>query len=392
MSCANQQNEGLKEGRWLAQLEAMNKQVLPFNFELKKGESGYVIDIYNAGETIHVDEIEINNDSIKIKMPAFEGYISGRFSDSAISGEFIKESLDRIVPFYAVFGDSTRFRNSANARLNVSGIWETKFSPDTEDEYLAKGIFSQEKNKVSGTFRTTTGDYRYLEGIVDGDSLRLSTFDGAHAFLFTAQVTDSSLNGIFYSGNHFKEPFIANRNEEFELADEESLTFLKEGYEELQFSFPNTDDILISLEDPRFKEKVVVIQIMGTWCPNCLDETRFLSEYIKTKKRDNFEVIALAFEYAKTKDLAFNRIERLKSSVGVPYPVLLAQYGSSNKIKANEKLPMLNHILSYPTTIFIDKKGKVRKIHTGFNGPATGNKYIDFKEDFDQYIELLLNE
>ena len=377
---------------WLAQLEAMDNELLPFNFNLKKSESGYIIDVYNAGETVRVDEIEIRNDSIKIKMPAFEGYISGIFNDSVIKGRFIIESLDRIVPFYAVYGDSIRFHSSANARVDVSGIWETKFSPNSEDEYLAKGIFSQQINQVSGTFRTNTGDYRYLEGIVDGDSLRLSTFDGAHAFLFTAKVTDSTLNGTFYSGNHFKEPFIGRRNEGFQLADEESLTFMKEGYDKLQFSFPNTEDILISLEDSRFKEKVVVVQIMGTWCPNCLDETRFLSDYVKTKKPDNFEVVALAFEYAKTKELAFKGIERLKNRVGVTYPILLAQYASSSKTKANEKLPMLNHIISYPTTIFIDKKGKVRKIHTGFNGPATGQKYIDFKEDFDQYIELLLSE
>jgi len=392
VSCNNQQSELLREGMWLAQLEAMDNELLPFNFNLKKSESGYIIDVYNAGETVRVDEIEIRNDSIKIKMPAFEGYISGIFNDSVIKGRFIIESLDRIVPFYAVYGDSIRFHSSANARVDVSGIWETKFSPDSEDEYLAKGIFSQQINKVSGTFRTNTGDYRYLEGIVDGDSLRLSTFDGAHAFLFTAKVTDSTLNGTFYSGNHFKEPFIGRRNEGFQLADEESLTFMKEGYDKLQFSFPNTEDILISLEDSRFKEKVVVVQIMGTWCPNCLDETRFLSDYVKTKKPDNFEVVALAFEYAKTKELAFKGIERLKNRVGVTYPILLAQYASSSKTKANEKLPMLNHIISYPTTIFIDKKGKVRKIHTGFNGPATGQKYIDFKEDFDQYIELLLSE
>ena len=156
MSCDEKKNEQLREGRWLARLELMDKEILPFNFDLIKEESGYTINIYNAGETIHVDEIDIDNDSIKIKMPAFEGYISGTFSDSSINGEFIKESLDRVVPFYAVFGDSTRFRSSDNARFDVSGIWETKFSPDTEEEYLAKGIFSQEKNKVSGTFRTNT--------------------------------------------------------------------------------------------------------------------------------------------------------------------------------------------------------------------------------------------
>ncbi|MGB5228831.1 MAG: TlpA disulfide reductase family protein [Eudoraea sp.] len=392
MSCSTKETKPLKEGIWLAQLEVMDKELLPFNFNLKKIESGYIMDVYNAAETIRVDEIDIYNDSIKIQMPSFEGYISGTFNDSVINGKFIKESLDRIVPFHAEFGDSIRFHSSANTTVDVSGIWETKFSPDSEDEYFAKGIFEQHRNKVSGTFRTNTGDYRYLEGILDGDSLKLSTFDGAHAFLFTAKATDSSLNGTFYSGNHFKEPFIAYRNESFELADEESLTFLNEGYEELQFSFPNSEGTFISLKDSRFKDKVVVVQIMGTWCPNCLDETKFLSDYVKTKKQGNFEVVALAFEYAKTRDLAFKSIERLKSRVGVPYPILLAQYASSSKSKANEKLPMLNHVLSYPTTIFIDKKGKVRKIHTGFNGPATGQKYIDFKKEFDQYIELLLGE
>jgi len=53
---------------------------------------------------------------------------------------------------------------------------------------------------------------------------------------------------------------------------------------------------------------------------------------------------------------------------------------------------MLNKVVSYPTTIFIDKKGKVRKIHTGFNGPATGDKYIAFKEDFESFVEMLLGE
>jgi hypothetical protein len=102
--------------------------------------------------------------------------------------------------------------------------------------------------------------------------------------------------------------------------------------------------------------------------------------------------VALAFEYAKTEAEAFESITRLKNEVGINYPILLAQYGSSSKLKAEEKLPMLNHVLSYPTTIFIDKKGKVRKIHTGFNGPATGEKYSDFKVEFNDFINELLAE
>mgnify|MGYP003652441515 CR=1 FL=1 len=139
---------------------------------------------------------------------------------------------------------------------------------------------------------------------------------------------------------------------------------------------------MISLTDDRFKNKPVVIQIMGSWCPNCLDETKFLVDFNKNNKDLNIEMVALAFEYAKTKDKAFKSIERLKDRIGVPYSILLAQ----------EKLPMLNHVLSYPTTIFIDKKGMVRKIKTGFNGPATGDKFVQFKKEFKAFVTELANE
>ena len=170
------------------------------------------------------------------------------------------------------------------------------------------------------------------------------------------------------------------------------MTILKEGFERFDFSFPDTNGNLVSLQDEQFKDEVVLVQIMGTWCPNCLDETKFYTKYFNENKNDDLEIVALAFEYAPTKEKAIASINRLINSAGVPYPILLAQYGSSSKSKANEKLPMLNHILSYPTTVFIDKKGKVRKIHTGFNGPATGEKYDEFVVEFENFVSQLLNE
>ena len=276
-----------------------------------------------------------------------------------IKGSFIKESLSRVVPFQAYFGKRNRFETKAPPTVNISGIWETYFDINTSDEYPAKGIFTQDENIVRGTFRTKTGDYRYLEGVVDGDSLKLSTFDGAHVFLFKAQVTDSTLVGRFFSGNHSIEDFMAARNEVFELPDANSLTFLREGYDKFDFSFPNENGQLVSLSDAQFQNKPVLIQIMGTWCPNCLDETRFYIDFFKDNPDLDMELVALAFEYAKTKEKAFEGIRRLRERVGADYPILLAQYGTSNKQKANEKLPMLNHILSYPTTIYIDRDGEV---------------------------------
>tara|TARA_R110002049_G_scaffold152768_1_gene316884 strand:+ start:713 stop:1894 length:1182 start_codon:yes stop_codon:yes gene_type:complete len=390
-SCAEENKiQNLKNGTYRAILEVQDNEGLPFNFEVISPTG---LKIFNAEEVIEVDEVEYRNDSIFISTPVFEGYIAATFEGDNLRGSFIKESLDRVVPFSAEYNNDNRFEIKSKATQNASGIWETVFSKGiTDDEYIAKGIFKQNGNIVTGTFRTTTGDYRYLEGVMDGDTMKLSTFDGAHAFLFTAKVSDSTMEGNFYSGNHWKEPFIAKRNDAYELPSANDLTFLKEGYDSIDFVFPNTSDELISIKDDRFKDKVVIVQIMGTWCPNCLDESKYYAEFYKNNRDQNIEIVALAFEYAKTKEIALSRIDRLQTKIGIDYPVLLAQYGTSDKAKAQEKLPMLNSVLSYPTSIFIDKTGKVRKIHTGFNGPATGEKYVEFKKEFEEFVDLLLSE
>ncbi len=379
----------LKPGTYRAVLQVQDNKELPFIFEV---ETDSTLTIFNAEEKIFVDEIEYRNDSIFIKLPFYEGYIAAIFESGNLKGNFIKESLDRIVPFYTE-KNKERFLVTSEPSQNMTGNWEMIFSQNIEeDEYIAKGVFSQDGNKITGTIRTKTGDYRFLEGVMDGNQMKLSAFDGAHAFLFTATVTDSTLQGVFYSGNHFQEPFVAKRNDSFELPNPNTLTFLKKDYDAFAFSFPDVQGDIISLTDERFKNKVVLVQIMGSWCPNCLDESKYYAEFYKNNKDKDFEIVALAFEYAKTKEKAFNSIARMKDRVGIDYPILLAQFGSSNKTKAQEKLPMLNHVLSYPTTIFVDKKGVVRKIHTGFNGPATGDKYVSFQEEFKDFVNQLLKE
>ena len=389
-SCKEKTNtKTLEKGLYRAELKVNDSLNLPFNFEVISENE---LHVFNAEEVIEVKAIEYKNDSVYIQMLVFEGFIVAKIEDESLNGRFVKPSLNRVMEFKAERGND-RFDTVEEPDSNISGNWETIFSPNSEDDkYIAKGIFKQNGNKVTGTFRTTTGDYRYLEGVLNGNQLRLSTFDGAHAFLFNAEVNDNTMAGVFYSGNHWKEPFVAKRNDTFKLPDANQLTYLKEGFDTVAFSFPDEKGNMVSLNDDRFKDKVVLIQIMGTWCPNCLDESKYYSEFYKNNKDQDLEIVALAFEYVKTPEKAFNNIKRLKQDVGIEYPVLLAQHGSASKVKANEKLPMLNHVLSYPTTIFIDKKGDVRKIHTGFNGPATGEKYIEFKNEFEGFVGELLKE
>lgn len=391
LSCKEEKKiNKLEIGTFRAELKVNDTLNLPFNFEVLSENK---LNIFNAEEVIEVDDVIYKNDSVYINMPVFEGFIAAKIVNGKLRGSFKTPSLNRMMSFKAE-KNKTRFKVSKEvSKKSISGNWETVFSPNNEEEtYLAKGIFKQKENVVTGTFRTTTGDYRYLEGVLNGNQLQLSAFDGSHAFMFTATVTDSTMIGMFYSGNHFKEPFVAKRNAIFELPNANSLTFLKEGYDKVEFSFPDENGDTVSLSDNRFKDKVVLVQIMGTWCPNCLDESRYFAEFYKTNKNKDLEIVALAFEYVKTEEAAFNNIAKLKAKTGISYPVLLAQYGSSSKVKANEKLPMLNHVLSYPTTIYIDKFGKVRKIHTGFNGPATGGEFIEFKTELNKFVSELLSE
>ncbi|MEJ6791381.1 MAG: TlpA disulfide reductase family protein [Lacinutrix sp.] len=389
-SCQEKQTqEFLSFDDYRAELQVSDTVFLPFTFKVKDANN---LTVFNAEEQIEVNEIEYRNDSVFIQMPVFEALLAAKIENQTLIGNFIIEGKERIVPFKAE-KNTSRFDVNTKAETDISGNWETIFSPKSEaDKYIAKGVFKQEGNQITGTFLTETGDYRFLEGVVNGNQLKLSTFDGANAFLFTGTVTDSTINGKFYSGNHWKEPFTAKRNENYELPSANELTYLNEGYDSLAFTFPDANGNLVSLTDERFKNKVVLVQIMGTWCPNCLDESKYYTEFYNKKKDKDIEIVALAFEYAKTEEKAFKGIKRLKDRIGINYPILLAQTGTTSKAKAQEKLPMLNHVLSYPTTVFVDKKGKVRKIHTGFNGPATGEKFVEFKTEFTTFIDLLLSE
>jgi len=129
---------------------------------------------------------------------------------------------------------------------------------------------------------------------------------------------------------------------------------------------------------------------MGSWCPNCLDETRYLSTLYDKYNSQGLEVIALAFERTKTEEKAFENLSKLKHKTGAKYTFLLG--GATRADKAAEKLPMLNHIMSYPTAIFIDKNKKVRRIHTGFYGPSTGDFYNDFVKETETLVQELLSE
>ena len=361
------------------------------NFEVLKKDNQYSVVIKNDEEEITLDEVKVTSDSITMFMHIFDTEIHARIGEGQLTGYYVKNyEKDFKLPFTATFGEEHRFVVASNdPEEDFSGKYAVTFVSPT-DTTVAVGIFQQTGNQLTGTFLTPIGDYRYLQGnVVDGEMM-LSTFDGNHAFVFKAKKKDGQLVGDFWSGKDSHETWTATKDETAELPDAEKLTYLKDGYDRIDFSFPDTEGNIVTPNDERFKNKVLILQIFGTWCPNCMDETRFLSQWYNNNKDRDVAILGLAYEAKDDFAYASGRVKKMKSKLNVPYDFVIA--GNKDKKEAAKTLPMLNHVLSFPTTIFIDKNGEVRRIHTGFTGPGTGVFYEEFTQSFNQTMDELLDD
>ncbi len=391
----NNENIG---GYWRCEIKTDGGQLpfeLFFNFNMSNVVQSHYTYAINGKEKLKLDKPFLKNDSLHIPIDMYDAEIVAKVDQGKMNGywhRFIGGTKHIYSPFSAKFGHFERFKKlSTQKPVNINGKWTTTFTTvDGKNVTEAVGVFNQTGSKVTGTFLTTTGDYRFLEGIVDGDSLKMSTFDGTHLYLFLAKKTGNTLNGQFWYNIHSLENWTATLDPNAQLPDLNKLTYLKPGYSKFDFAFPDTEGKIISLDKYSFDNKVKIIQIMGSWCPNCMDESKYLAPwYIKNKNR-GIEIFGLAYE--KSTDLAISgpKIDKMKERFGIKYPVLLA--GSKDAGEAAKSLPMLNNVLGFPTTIIIDKKGVVRQIHTGFSGPGTGKYYNDWIKEFNLIIDKLLVE
>lgn len=391
----------LPNGIWRATLQ-QEGAVLPFNFEVNYADETDTIPTFtliNGEEKILLDNITKTENTFTIPMHIFEGEIVAEWNAATqkLIGKWNRRSFTNAssLDFSATPNTKTRFETNQTAKFDLSGKWETYFLSEG-DSSAALGVFEKIETaavtgNLKGTFLTTTGDYRYLFGSVSNDSLYLSCFDGSHAFLFVAKAeNENTLKGKFWSGKGQPVDFISTRNPDFTLPKADTLTYLKEGYETIAFEFPNLDGKSISLDNPKYDGKVRIVQLLGSWCPNCMDETNFLTQLYSTYNPKGLEIIGLAYEQTEDFEDAKKRLERMKKRLNVDYEILFA--GRADKQFAAETLPMLNHVMSFPTTIFIDKTGKVRKIHTGFSGKGTGEYYDNYVESTTNFVEKLLGE
>ncbi len=388
----SEQENKIQSGDWRFSFQIENEE-LPFNVELLNFESKDPKAIFKNGtERIESTQCKIIGDSIYITLPVFDTELRGRIeSENLITGQWINPSRKNYhIPFVAEYDKEFRFTPTKTSTV-LPKRYHAVFEPNTEDTWNAILILEQKPENVTGTFLTETGDYRFLEGNIMNNKLYLSTFDGSHAFLFTADIQgDSLINGTFLSGTHYKAKWIAKADTAFKLRPPEDLTYLKEDGKHFDFRLPNSNGDTVTWTDLNLDNKVVIVDIMGSWCPNCMDASVALNQLVNKYNSNDIEVLPIAFELTQNLEAARERVFKMQSDLGLDKKFIFG--GHVNKEKAEATFPMLNHIMSYPTLIFIGKNREIKRIYTGFYGPGTGKYYAEFMAETEELLDGLVKE
>jgi thiol-disulfide isomerase/thioredoxin len=388
-----------KSGKWQANIATADNKNIPVYFDFKnEGGAGFKIEIVNGEERIPVENFKFMGDSVSWNMLIFNSSFKLKFTDkyrSKAAGTWYN-NVGAEPKQYAVDAmwkeDLVSLPKAVKAiEDKLTGKWEVLFNTGKEDAYPAVGIFKQSNEKLTGTFRTETGDYRYLSGFYSGkETFYLSCFDGSHAYLFEGKLMGDSIKGMFYfpSGS---ETWEGRREESANINSAYEMTKLKSSKDkELNFEFKNLAGKKTGINAPKYLNKPVIIQLMGSWCPNCIDETKYLVDLHSRYTKKGMEIIAVSFEKTTDFKKVQEHLTKLKTKLGIKYEILITEL--TGKDAASEAFPTLTGIKAFPTTIYLNAKHQVVKIHTGFNGPATGEKYEEFKAETESLINELITE
>jgi len=239
-----------------------------------------------------------------------------------------------------------------------------------------------------GTVLSNSGDYGAFWGEVSGGHVTLGHFDGSFVYMLTGELVGDTLRGVFHAGLRSQTPFIATRGGGTDPLKPPTEVTKADTSAPFRFAFPDLSGVTVTNEDPRFRGKVVLVDVFGTWCPNCHDAAPTLVDLYREFHDRGFEIVSLAYEVSGDTAVDGQLVRRFRDKFGIPWPILLAGVNDTELTAAT--LPQLQGFTAYPTLIFLDRSGRVRIIHAGFYGPATGAQYTKLRHDLITYVEQLL--
>jgi thiol-disulfide isomerase/thioredoxin len=379
------------QGRWRAALDLAGGE-LRFGIRLERRGSGLTGELCNGDACLPFSAVALRGDSLILEMADYAATVSARLAGDSLTGAYrnVGNRGPRVIPFRASRGSWPRRPAPERFLGRWDAMWIRDFDASPRVIELRNGTAGLE-----GTIISNTGDYGHFAGVTEGDSFAIAHFDGSYVYLLTGALgggngAPDTLRGIFHAGPRTQTTWLAVRS-----TGQPHLKAITENTQAdttgpFRFAFPDLDGRLVTERDPRFRGKVVVVDVFGTWCPTCHDAAPELVRLYRRYHARGLEIVGLAYEVSGDTAVDRRQVRRYREKFGIPFTLLLA--GINDTEAAAATLPQLQGFTSFPTTIFLGRDGKVRRIHAGYYGPATGAQHAKQVRAWEAEVERLLAE
>jgi thiol-disulfide isomerase/thioredoxin len=373
-------------GPWRAVLD-LDGGTLGFGLDIEGGAGSLRGRLCNGRECQPLSRVSLRGDTLALEIADYAATITARLTGDSLTGTYrnVGNRGPRIIGFRAARGRWPVTR----APAALVGRWDASLFSDfgTSPRVFE---FRNGPQGLEGTMISNTGDYGHFAGEVKGDSFALAHFDGSFVYLLTGALHGDTLRGVFHAGLRTQTPWIAVRSTGAPHLKSQTEITTADTSAPFRFAFPDLHGRLVSQDDPRFRGKVVVIDIFGTWCPTCHDAAPGLVRLYRKYHARGLEIVGLAYEVTGDSAIDGRQVRRYRDKFGIPFPLLLA--GVNDTDAAAETLPQLHGFTSFPTTVFLGRDGRVRRVRAGFYGPATGAQHQQLLHEMDREVERLLSE
>jgi len=373
-------------GSWRAVLD-LEGGTLPFGLEISAEGGALRGRLCNGRRCEPFAPASMHGDSLTLEITDYAATISARLSGDSLTGAYrnVGNRGPRVIPFRASRGRWP----STPAPSALVGRWDATFFSDFGSSPRVFE-FRNASRGLEGTMISNTGDYGHFAGRVAGDSFALAHFDGSYVYLLTGTRHGDTLRGVFHAGLRTQTSWIAVRSTGLPHLKAPTEITTADTTAPFRFAFPDLDGRLVTERDARFRGKVVLVDIFGTWCPTCHDAAPELVQLYRKYHDRGLEIVGLAYEVTGDSATDGRQVRRYREKFGIPYPLLLAGINQTDAAAAT--LPQLHGFTSFPTTVFLGRDGRVRLVHAGFYGPATGAQHERLVRQFEREVERLLEE
>jgi thiol-disulfide isomerase/thioredoxin len=373
-------------GPWRAVLDLAGG-ALPFALLIEQVGNGWHGKLCNGDDCDQISAVRMKGDSLVLEIADYDATMTALLRGDSLTGYYhnVGSNGPRTIPLRAVRGRWP----VATASKRLIGRWNaTYFQEGGTSPRVFE--FRNAPAGFQGRMISSIADYGPFSGTAVGDSFALGHFDGSSVYLLTGKLEGDTLRGIFHAGLRTQTPWKAVRSTGAPHLRSPTEVTSADTREPLRFAFPDLKGRTVRSDDSRFRGKVVLVDVFGSWCPTCHDAAPELMRLYRRYHRRGLEVVGLAFEATGDTAVDARQVRRYRDKFGIPFPLLLAGIYDSESMAA--ALPQLRNLVAFPTVIFLGRDGRVRRIHAGFHSLAAGPQHTRRVREFEREIEQLLNE